>query len=70
LQHSKGLAVALKALWCNQTARGLLQRQLAEERRRARGLVVSLEGRDVEMRDRDATVRPRSLAMRWCIVGV
>ena len=52
----KGFCVSLQALWANQTARALLQRLLAEERRKGRGLVAALEERDIRIHDMDATV--------------
>lgn len=56
-ENMKGFCVALQALWANQTARGLLQRRLAEERRRGRALAGELEARDARAHDLAATVR-------------
>jgi hypothetical protein len=60
----KGFCVSLQALWANQTARALLQARLAEERRRARTLVASLEERDVRLHDMGATVGGGARAAR------
>jgi hypothetical protein len=55
----KGFCVALQSLWANQTARRLLQRRLAEERRRGRGMAAALEAGDLRVHDLEATVRAR-----------
>ncbi|KAI8468604.1 MAG: hypothetical protein J3K34DRAFT_477590 [Monoraphidium minutum] len=59
-ENMKGFCVSLQALWANQTARALLARLLADERRRGRSLGAALEERDIALRDAGATIQDQS----------
>lgn len=55
-QISKGLAVSMTAVWANQTARRVCDRQLAAERSRGAHMHSSLASKDVLLHDLQARV--------------
>ena len=64
VQVSKGLSLALQALWAQQTGRGVLKRLLDDEQHKTADLSSSLEERDAQVQHLDAIVSCMLLVCR------